>query len=172
MGSLNWFLFFSSKGWGFVSFSENLLKYPLLAVNKSFMEIIFFYESSKVALTGELVARSSTKMIFFILLLFFCTDNWLLIRIGPGFLGSAPKFTSSSFFFGRIYAFLFISVSFSRTFISSILTFLLLSFSVQGISQTMGIASFFWDGSPLGSQRWEPHGILTMGYSPVGADSP
>jgi len=33
-------------------------------MNKSFMEILFFYESSKVALTGELMARrSSTKMI-------------------------------------------------------------------------------------------------------------
>ena len=36
------------------------------------MEIIFFYESSKVALTGELVAKSSTKMIL----------SWCFLQVG------------------------------------------------------------------------------------------
>ena len=52
---------------------------------------------------------------------FFNTDNWLLTRIGPRFLGSAPKFTSSNSSFGGTYAFLSISISFSGIFISSIL---------------------------------------------------
>ena len=86
----------------------------------------------------------------------FCTDNWLLIRIGPGFLGSAPKFTSSSFFFGRIYAFFSIFVSFSKTFISSNLAFLLLFFLAKGSfkpwvllpSSGMGAPQDPRDGSP------------------------
>ena len=72
VGLLNWFLFFSLKGWGFVFFSEDLLKYHFLAVNKFFMERIFFYESSKVALNGRLMARSSTKMIL----------SWCFLQVG------------------------------------------------------------------------------------------
>ena len=94
--------------------------------------------------------NSSTSCFFF-----FGTDNWLLIRIGPGVLGSAPKFTSSSFSFGRIYAFLSISVSFSRTFISSILAFLLLSFFCPRDPSNHGYCFLL-----LG---WEPLGILEMG---------
>ena len=77
VGLLNWFLFFSLKGWEFVFFSKDLLKYSLLAVKKSFMEIIFFYESSKVALTSELVARSSTKMIL----------SWCFLWVGDPLTG-------------------------------------------------------------------------------------
>ena len=48
-----------------------------MAVNKSFMEILFFYESSKVALTCELVARrSSTKMIL----------SWCFLQVEDPFM--------------------------------------------------------------------------------------
>ena len=55
----------------------DLLKYPLLTVNKSFMEKIFFYESSKVALTSELVAMSSTKMIL----------SWCFLQVEDPLMG-------------------------------------------------------------------------------------
>ena len=44
-----------------------------MVVNKSFMEILFFYELFKVAFTCELVARSSsTKMIL----------SWCFLQVG------------------------------------------------------------------------------------------
>ena len=49
-----------------------------MAVNKSFMEILFFYESFKVAISGELVAmKSSTKMIL----------SWCFLQVGDPLTG-------------------------------------------------------------------------------------
>ena len=47
-------------------------------MNKSFIGILFFYESSKFALTGELVARrSSTKIIL----------SWCFLQVGDPLTG-------------------------------------------------------------------------------------
>lgn len=78
--------------------------------------------------------------------------------MGPGFLRSASKFNYSSFSFGRIYAFLSISISFSRNFKSSILGFLLLSFFIC----PRGPSNHGYHFLLLGQ---EPLGILETGYS-------